>query len=366
MAEQTARQRPQINLSRTTTSRMWIISICAALAVIQSSLTDSFSSLFIALTAVASAVLTEFFINLKLRTHTLRDGSAVASALVFSLLLPNHISPFIAAAGAVFAMAVVKHSFGGLGTNWVNPALGGWLFTRLSWPVSFDRALEASPLSILSVLQAQGIGDSQGFPLEILKNASALGGTGGLAAGFFASLDGWITPILNSTVFSLAGAELPGGYIGLFAASGSGIIADRGLPALLLGAVLIAAFQVSRAWIPLLFLAFYAFFVRVFGALPFGGGLGGGDMLFGLGTGGVLAAAFLLASDPATQPKSRTGTALIAVLAGLFAFILRYRGGEPYGAFYAVILLNVLVPLIRGLESQRLYQGRSAERGKPA
>jgi electron transport complex protein RnfD len=349
---------------------MWIVSICAASAVFQSALSDSFSSFFIALTAVASAVLTEFLINFKRRPHTLRDGSAVASALVFSLLLPNHLNPLIVAAGAVFAMGVVKHSFGGLGTNWVNPALGGWLFTRLSWPDSFDRALEASPLSILSALQAQGIGDSPGSPgspLDILRDFGALspGGNGtGALAGFFAPLDGRLTPILNNTVFSLTGTELPGGYIDLFTASGPGIIADRGLLALLLGAVLIVAFQVSRVWIPLLFLASYAFFIRVFGALPFGGGLGAGDMLFGLGTGGAIATAFLLAADPATQPKSRIGTALIAALAGLFAFILRYRGGEPYGAFYAVALLNVLVPLIRGLESRRLYRGRSAERRK--
>jgi electron transport complex protein RnfD len=287
-------------------------------------------------------------IFLKTKKFTLGDGSAVASALVFSLLLPNHIHPAVAALGAAFAIAVVKSSFGGLGTNWVNPALGGWFFIRFSWPVLFADALKGSPLRILRESVLQGLTVPQGSPLGIIK-------IGGIAAG---TLDTSLTGILNTTVFSLTRTELSPGYLDFFVLLREGIIADRGLAAFLLGSVIITASQTNRFWIPGIFLGVYAFLVRIFGALPFGGSLGEGDLLFGLLTGGTLAAAFLLIADPVTGPKSNTGSVVVAALAGFFTFLFRFRGNEPYGAFFAVFLLNALTPLIRCMEDRFPGGGR--------
>jgi electron transport complex protein RnfD len=83
-----------------------------------------------------------------------------------------------------------------------------------------------------------------------------------------------------------------------------------------------------------------------------------GDMLFGLFSGGVLGAAFLLASDPATSAKSSPGVLCTSVIGGFLAWLFRYGGGEPYGAVFAVVIVNALVPLIRTLES-RFYEKRS-------
>ncbi|MDR2101422.1 MAG: RnfABCDGE type electron transport complex subunit D [Treponema sp.] len=345
-------QKPQINLSRSTGGRMWMVCLCAGLALIQSSLTDSFTSLVLVLPVVFSAVLTEFLILLKTqRQGELKDGSAIASALILSLLLPNQISPLYAVMGAVFAMAVVKHSFGGLGANWVNPALGGWLFIRLSWPGSFKKALDNSLFSLLET----GLGDgaAHGSPLGILKMSAP---PEFLAAG--SPADTVLRNFLNNTIFSLTGTELPGAYIDLFISPLSGIIVDRGLGAFLLGTLLITAAQVNRARISLVYLGIYGLLVRLFGALPYGGGPGEGDMLFGLFSGGTMAAAFLLAADPVTGPKSHWGFLIAAALAGVFTYVFRYPGGEPYGAFFAVLLVNALVPLIRDCESGRLFSKR--------
>jgi electron transport complex protein RnfD len=328
--------------------RMWLVSSCAGLAILQSSLTDSFSSLIIALTAAASALLAELAVDQTPDKRALRDGSAVASALVLSLLLPNRIHPVFAALGAVFAIVVVKQSFGGLGTNWLNPAMGGWLFIRFGWPGVFSGALEGSPLSLVSQSLRRGLSDPQGSPLGVLKISGAGAG----------SFDNVLTSFLNDTVFSITGTELPGGYIDLFIFSGPGIIADRGLFALLAGTIIITATQAGRSWIPAAYLGLYVLGIRIFGALPFGGTLGNGDVLFGLLSGGTLAAAFLLASDPVTGPKSNAGALIAALLAGVFTFIFRYQGLESYGAFFAVALLNALVPLIRGLETRWFYSSR--------
>ena len=343
-------QKPQINLARSTAARMWLVNICAFLAIVQSSLGDSYSSMIVAAGAVAAAVLTEFLILFKSgRVRALKDGSAVASALILTLLLPNRIFPLYAAAGAVFAMAVIKHSFGGLGSNWLNPAAGGWLFIRLSWPASFSRALESSPLSLLSESINRGVSNPEGSPLGILKID---------AAGLFPAathLDNTLGSLLNKTVFSFAGAELPGGYLDLFASPFTGIIADRGVFFLLLGTIIITACQASRSWVPAVYLGVFCILVRFAGALPYGGELWKGDVLFALCSGGTLAAAFFLFSDPATGAKSNGGLFFAAAAGGGVAFLFRYYGGEPYGAVFAVVFINAMLPLIRVFEGSRLY-----------
>jgi len=342
--------KPQISLARPTAGRMWLVNICAFMAVIQSSLTDSFSSLIIASSAVAAAALTEFLICYRSgKAKVLKDGSAVATALILALLLPNRISPILAAVGAVFAIAVIKHSFGGLGSNWLNPAAGGWLFIRFSWPDSFSRALEGSPLSLLAESMSRGVTNPEGSPLGILKID---------AAGIFAAatpLDGTLRSFFNNTIFSFTGSELPGGYIDLLASRLPGIIADRGLLALLAGTIIITASQVNRSWIPVVYLLFFGALVRFAGALPYGGTTGDGDVFFALCSGGTLAAAFFLAAEPVTGAKSNAGIFLSAIAGGVLAFLFRYFGGEAYGVVFAALFINALLPLIRFFENRKLY-----------
>jgi electron transport complex protein RnfD len=303
---------------------MWLVSGCALGAALYSALSDSFASLNTALAALAAGLCAEALAlhfgrlrgqsaNGSIAGGSIADGSAAASAMVLVLLLPHTANPLYAALGAVFAMLVVKYSFGGLGANWLNPALGAWLFIRFSWPALFSESPE--PIS-----------------------------PGG-------ALDTAIRSFLNRTVFAVTGAELPPGYVDLLLGAGpGGIIADRGLPVLILGTVLLAAVKVSRIWIPGLYLAAYALLVRSFGALPGGGGLGEGDVLYCLCSGGTFAAAFLVACDPVTGAKTYSGMLLGTVLSAVLAFLFRYPGGELYGAFPAAALGNALTPLIRAAE----------------
>jgi len=336
---------PQVHLVRSTEGRMWLGCCCALLVIIQSSITDSCASLILALAATVAGGLTELLSDFKRGKKSILDGSALASSLVFTLLLPNEISPVFAVLGMIFAMGVVKRSFGGLGANWLNPALGGWLFLRLGWPGLFRETLDGSLLSRLYAGMARGEGGGT-TPWELLGLTVTEGET---------SAVGTLTAFLNNRVFSLLQVEVPEGYMGLFFYSGPGIIADRGILALLGGILLIAAASIFRWWIPLLFLAAYGVGVRLFGALPLGGDLGEGDLFFSLFSGGTFAAAFLLATDPATGAKSRRGSCALAFCGGVLAFGFRYAGGEPYGAFVAVLLFNALTPLVRGLESGFLY-----------
>jgi electron transport complex protein RnfD len=336
---------------------MWLVCACAGIVAVESSWSDRFLSLEVALVALIAALGTEFWAQHFFRREgalpggRVSDGSAAASAMIFAMLLPNQIHPVYAAIGVVFAMLLVKFSFGGLGANWMNPALGAWLFVRVSWPRSFDTALEGSYFSVLAESLGRGLTDPHGSPLGILKMNMGLSLSGGA--------DMAVTGFLNRTIFGLTGSELPQGYIGLLFSTGPGIIADRGIAALLLGTAVVVAFQAGRSWVPVVYLGIYALLIRVFGGLIYGGQLGSGDVLFGLLSGGTLVAAFFLMADPVTGAKSNVGMLAAVILGALFSFVFRYPGAEPYGAFFAVALVNVLTPLIRMLEDRFLYSNRS-------
>lgn len=340
-------QKPQINLARATPDRMWLLFAAGLLAVLQSSLGDSFRSLLLAASVLAGALLPELLFTVKDRSsRPLIDGSAAASAMTLAILLPNRLNPVFGFLGAAFAMTIIKHSFGGLGSNWINPAAGGWLFIRSAWPGAFSAGTENSALSRLSFFIERG-----------LENASPL---------LMMKINGWqetardagITGFLNGTVFSFTGTALPEGYLSFFSAPGPGIIADRGLFFLLAGVLFLAASRSFRLRLSLVFLLVYSLLVRIFGALPFGGGFWEGDVLFALLSGATFAAAFILITDPATGPKSLTGSLIYVSAAAFFTWLFRFPGREPYGAVPAVLLGNALVPLIRRAENSLFYEKR--------
>jgi len=284
---------------------------------------DGGQSLIPALTALFFAILTEFLLTW--RTYGVSkvlDGSAAATAMILSLTLPNHIHPVYVAFGTVFAIAVVKYSFGGLGSNWLNPALGGWLFIRFSWPSGFKNALDDSAFSISEMVSMSDI----------------------------SSLDNSVTEFLNSFVFSIAGVQLPSGYIDLLFLNSPGIIADRGLFILLIGTIVITAAGFNRGWIPLVFLAVYGFLIRFAGDMS--GMYWNGDVLYGIFSGGTIAAAFILAAEPSSSAKLKPGILLVVILGAVLSWFFRYRCMEYTGCFIALALMNCFTPLIRLIEER--------------
>ncbi|OHE65096.1 MAG: hypothetical protein A2Z99_09440 [Treponema sp. GWB1_62_6] len=336
---------PHAYLTRTTAHRMWLVSACLVPPVLQSAAGDGWRSLSVALAAVVAALLSEAVLDVGTERRSVADGSAAATALVLALLLPNLINPAAAALGAIFAIVVVKRSFGGLGSNWLNPAVAGWLFIRASWPAAFSAALSRSPLNELGVAVSKGLSDPNGSPLAILK-----------VAGFKASgIDTLVSRSLNDGILSWMGAELPGGYVDLFMSADPGIIADRGALALLLATIILLAHRSMRSAVPGVFLFVLAALVRFGGALPYGGPFGGGDVLFSFLTGGTILGAFLLIADPATGPKSERSVVAIAAVTAAIAYGLRYRGAEQYAAPLAAGVVNAFVPYVRMVESRYLY-----------
>jgi len=311
--------KPQINISCPSTGRMWLVFCCALACVLQSSFSDGGKSLAIAVTAVITAVLTELLLTYKKNKLTkIKDGSAAASAMILVLLLPNHIHPVLVFFGAAFTIAVIKYSFGGLGANWLNPALGGWLFIRFSWPSAFTQ--NSSSVTEMT------------FSADI------------------SALDYSISDFLNGSIFSAPGIQLPPGYIDLFFFKDAGIITDRGILALLIGTIVITAVGINRGWIPLVFLAVYGFLIRIAGDIN--GILWNGDLLYGIFSGGTIAAAFILAAEPASGAKLRGGVLFTVILSAVLSWFFRYKCMEYTGCFIALALTNCFTPLVRIIEDK--------------
>jgi len=295
---------------------MWLICGCAFAAILQSALGDAGRSLIIAVVSLYSAILTEFLLTWRnYGTSKVKDGSAAVTALVLTLLLPNQISPVYAALGVMFSVTVVKYSFGGLGSNWLNPALGGWLFMRFSWPSIFsgDFANSISGISSASELSA---------------------------------MDNTITESLNHFVFSSFGVQMPSGYIDLLFNKNPGIIADRGLFFLLISTIVITAAGINRGWIPLVFLSVYGFLIRA------ASGISGGDLLYGIFSGGTIAAAFIIAAEPASSAKLKQGILFTVALGAVLSWFFRYVCREYSGCFIGIALVNCLTPIIKLIEDK--------------
>jgi len=325
-------QKPQINLSVPSAGRMWLVCGCAFLCVLQSALNDGGKTLIIAFTAFFSALIVELLLTWrKHKAAKIKDGSAAATAMILTILLPNQIHPVFVFLGAAFAVLVVKYSFGGLGSNWLNPALGGWLFIRFSWPSAFTDAFNGSSPSISEMLISTDL----------------------------SKMDTSVTELFNSSVFSLAGVQLPSGYIDLLSNNSASLITDRGLFFLLVGTVIITAVGINRGWVPLVFLAVYGFFIRFAGDLS--GTYWNGDMLYGIFSGGTIAAAFILTAEPASGAKLKPGIIFTVVLSAFLSWFFRYKCMEYTGCIIALALTNCITPLVRLFE-EKVFLSRSNRR----
>lgn len=339
---------------RTTAATMRGVALCMAFSIAQSSLGDGFRSFLTAIAALVAAVLTESAIDAlrgkvgSANPWSVSDGSVFVTALALCLVLPNRMHPAIAAIGSVLAVGIVKHSFGGLGANWLNPALGAWLVLRFTWPAAFSSALESSPESFLAAAVSKGIADPGGSPLALLK-----------IAGWKPSpADIESTARINEVLFSSIGVELPTGYVDLFFSTVPGLIAERGTALFLIGSIVLIAARLVRWAVPFVFVSIYLLWVRVFGGIPYGGGLFSGDMLYALFSGAVLPAAFIFSADPCTGTKTRYGAILVPVLTGTLAFFFRFIGNDPYGAVAAVPVVNLFALLWRTVERRMHFTTR--------
>ena len=249
-------------------------------------------ALAVIMVTIGSTVLTEFLFGLYRKKMTITDLSAVVTGLLLALNLPVTIPLWMAALGGVFAILVVKMLFGGLGQNFMNPALAARCFLLISFPTAMtafecDAYTGATPLATLKAGEQVNVMD-----MVIGRTAGTIGETSVIAL------------IIGACILILLGIidlRIPGSYIVTF--------------------VLVVGLFGGRGFDPAYISA----------------QLAGGGLMLG---------AFFMATDYVTRPITVKGQYLFGIFLGIMTGIFRLFGPGAEGVSYAIILGNLLVPLI--------------------
>ena len=344
---------PQYHERTSTHSLMWTVTATLVPAAAWGVYVYGFSALLVILTAVFSAAATETLI---VRSgETLADGSAVLTGLLLGMMMPPSIPWYVVVAAAIFSIGVVKWTFGGLGRNWMNPALAGRVFVYFSWTGPMTRWVMPRTLGVDAVAAAT--------PLSIIQSAvnhghSLLAGpVAYLSAHDFprSAFDAGVTGWLNTNLLQRVGAYLPPGYVDPFVGNVPGSIGEGSALILLLGTLLLFGRRIITWEIPTAFFIAFAGATWAFGGYGYGTGAFSGDVLFYLVSGSVIMVMFYLATDPVTSPMTTVGMLVFGAGAGLIAFVVRAYGGAPEGAALAVLCMNACTPLINRLTRPRRF-----------
>ena len=333
---------PQIHSKASTARIMWSVSLCLLPASAWGVYVFGIRALLVLAVSIASSVVTEYFAARLLGKTTLNDGSAFLTGLLIGMNLPSAVPLYIPIVASFFAMAVVKWSFGGLGANWMNPALAGRVFVFFSWTGHMTNWTAPRTLPAADALSSATV-------LSSIK--SGLFGYTGSAEGpvQFLAEQGYPTSALDGRVASFLsrlGIENGGGYGDLFFGNIPGCIGEVSALLLLLGAIYLFASKIVTWHIPVAYIGSFSLLVWFLGGLPFDAGLFAGNVVFNLFSGGLLLGAFFMATDMVTSPLTAKGMIIYGVGAGFLTYLIRFFGSFPEGVSLAILLMNIFVPLI--------------------
>ncbi len=347
---------PQFHDEASTTRIMWSVTFCLLPAAAWGVYAFGVYSLWVMLFAAAAAVGTELVIARAMGRDTLHDGSAVLTGLLIGMNMPPEVPLAIPVIASVFAIAVVKWTFGGLGTNWMNPALAGRVFVFFSWtgemtswtyPRTLGPVDGTSAATLLGNVKSGVVesGGSIGNPVRYLSDV-----------GFPRSaMDARLTDWLNDGILGDLGIRLPEGYVDPFLGNIPGCIGEVSALLLMLGAVYLFAKKIITWEIPTAFFGVFALFTWVFGGRVYGTGFFTGDVLFQVLAGGFVLGVFYMATDMVTSPMTSKGMLIYGAGIGFLTFLIRFYGSFPEGVSLAIILMNIFTPIINRYTKLRLY-----------
>ena len=292
---------PQVR-AKTDTKRIMLDVIIGLLpAVVVAVIQFGWYPLVVIASSIASCVFFEWlYRKLMKKDCTIGDLSAVVTGLLLALVLPPSAPWWLPVIGAAFAIVVVKQLYGGIGKNFLNPALAGRAFLLASY---------ALLMGIWNVPR---------------------------------SLAGSIDAVTMATPLSYlySGAAMPEyyGYGNLLIGSRAGCIGELSSLAIIAGGVYLIIRKVISWRIPVSTLGTVAVLTLIFGHE----GYGNFDwMVYNLLAGGLLLGAFFMATDYATSPVTLNGQLLYGCGIGALTVLIRYFGGFPEGISYAILIMNL-------------------------
>ena len=260
-------------------------------------------ALLLILLSVATCVLTEYvYEKLMKKPVTVKDFSAVVTGLLLALNLPASVSWFVPVIGGIFAILIVKQLFGGLGQNFMNPALAARCFLLIS------------------------------FSGQMTDFSVPKGAWGNIA----------VDTVSGATPLALLKSGETADVLSLFIGNVQGTIGETSAIAILIGAIFLLCMKIIDLRIPLTYLASFVIFIAIFG----GHGFDPQYITAHLCGGGLMLGAWFMATDYVTSPITKKGQIVYGVILGVLTGLFRLFGGSAEGVSYAIIFSNLLVPLI--------------------
>ena len=241
-----------------------------------------------------------------------KDLSAAVTGVLLAFVCAPTLPYWMLIIGDFFAIVVVKQLFGGLGTNFLNPALAGRAFLMLSYPVPMTTWVLPGQENWVSIISA----------------ADAVTGSTPLSADF----------MKNGILPDASLADMFIGNVG-------GCVGEVSAIALLIGGIYLIARKVIRIRIPLAYILTVAVLTLIFSRAPEGVS-SFTWMLYEIFGGGLFLGAFFMATDYVTSPNTPKGEVIFGIGAGLLVVFIRYFGGYPEGVCYSILIMNICVWLI--------------------
>lgn len=229
---------------------------------------------------------------------TIKDGSAAITGVLLALVLPPTLPLWMAAVGAIVAIALVKQLFGGLGFNIFNPALAARAVLLASWPVAMTAWTK---------------------PLDAVTTA---------------------TPLFLMKM----GQPVPD-YLTLFLGNRAGSLGETSALMILIGAAILFSKRIIDWPIPTAYIGTVYEMSLILGQ----------DPLFHVISGGLLLGAFFMATDYVTSPVTTEGRLIFGVGCGIMTVLIRLYGGFPEGVNYSILIMNMLTPIIDTYTRPRIF-----------
>lgn len=285
---------PHVRDDSSTKSIMWDVFLALMPATLFGIWNFGVKAAVLIVACIATCVLSEYIWQKAMKLPlTVSDGSAALTGLLLALNLSSTFPVWMAILGSVFAIIIVKQLFGGLGQNFMNPALGARCFLMVSF------AGQMTSFTYDGVTGAT--------PLAMIKNGSG-------------------DPRLLDMFFGTIG----------------GTIGETSTIALLIGAAYLLIRKVISWKIPVCYIVAFAIFAVLFSGNGF-------DMMYlakEICGGGLILGAFFMATDYVTSPITPKGQIVFGILLGILTGVFRIFGASAEGVSYAIIICNLLVPLI--------------------
>jgi len=303
---------PHIRSEETTQKIMLDVLIALLPALIASIFYFGFKSLFLVVASVASAVATEIALQkIMKKPVTVSDLSAVVTGILLAFNIPPTAPLWIPVMGSAFAIAIVKQIFGGIGFNFMNPALAGRAFLMSSWPTRMmSEWIDPVTDAITSAT-----------PLAIIKGTA----------------EGQLPSLMNMLL-----GRIPG------------CLGETSSILLIVGGVYLIYRGVIKWIIPVVYIGTVAILAVLVGD--------GSLVLYHVLGGGLILGAFFMATDYVTSPVTDKGKIIYAVGAGMLTMMIRKLGGYPEGVSYSILLMNIVTPMIDKYVTPKLFGGAKNEK----